>query len=161
MNRKAPIKPQAAAQAALAPWAAWSDLGRQQFAMAADGASAMFRGFEAMRKVQEQAAHEAAQRHARAADRLRSPCQPTDLMAIQSDLLGFDVQGASRYWRDLAAAAMEMQTELAGCAGRLVDSSAVLEAASALDAVDVPPSWPFTAGTRKSPARPAAAPRAR
>ena len=147
--------------AELAPLGAWSDLGRQQFAMAADGACALFRGFEALRKVQERAAHEAAQRHARAAERLRSPCEPAELMAIQSDLLGFDLQGASRYWRDLTAATLEMQTELAGCAGRLVDSSTVLEAASALDAVEVPATWPFTAGGRKSPARPAGARRGR
>lgn len=121
--------------AADAQWAPtfMADLGRQQMAMATEAACAMFRGFEAMRKVQEQAAHDAAQRHAVAARKLQRPCDAMELLAIQSELLSFDVDGASRYWQQLGAAALEMQTEMLGCCGRLVVPDAVLASAHILD----------------------------
>ena len=111
------------------------DLGRQQAVVATESACAIFRGFEAMRKIQEEAAHQAAQRHAEAAEKLRGNCQPADLMAVQSELLRFDLDAADRYWQQLAAAALEMQTEIMGSAFHLIDSEAVLEGSSALDAM--------------------------
>jgi hypothetical protein len=112
-----------------------ADLGRQQAVVAAESACALFRGFEAMRKIQEEAAHEASQRHADAAQKLRGSCQPADLMAVQSELLRFDFDAAGRYWQQLAAAALEMQTEIMGCASHLIDSETMLEGSSALDAM--------------------------
>ena len=53
-----------AAPVAATPEAAWnaaSDLPRQQLSLATESACAMFRGFEAMRKIQERAAHQALQ----------------------------------------------------------------------------------------------------
>lgn len=100
-----------------------ADLGRQQMAVATEAACAMFRGFEAMRKVQEQAAHDAAQRHALAAHKLQQPCDAAELLAIQSELMSFDVDGATRYWQQLSAAALEMQTEVMGCCTKLADRS--------------------------------------
>jgi hypothetical protein len=118
---------------AAAPWNFIADLGRQQMSVAADASSALFRGFEAIRKIQQQAAHTAAQRHQAVAQRLHGGCAPADLMAIQSDLLSGDLKSATQYWQDLAATAMEMQTEMMGCASHLVDSEAALQAVSALE----------------------------
>ena len=115
-----------------APWSLFADFSRQQMSVAADASCAMFRGFEAMRKVQQQAAHTAAQRHEAVAQRLHAGCAPADLMAIQSELLASDFKGATQYWQDLAASAMEMQTEIMGCTSHLVDSEAAIEAVSAM-----------------------------
>lgn len=114
---------------------AWADTGRQQAAVATECAVAMFRGFEAIRKVQEDAARQAATRHERAAQRLLTPCQPTEVFEIQADLLQFDLEAGTRYWQQLSAAALEMQTQMLACCTQLVDSASVLEAVSSLDAV--------------------------
>jgi hypothetical protein len=114
------------------------DCARQQAVVVAESACAMFRGFEAMRKIQEEAAHQASLRHSEAAQKLRGSCQPADLMAVQSELLRFDIDAAGRYWQQLAAAAFEMQTEIVGCASHLIDSEAMLEGSSAaLDAMQL------------------------
>lgn len=117
-------------------WNPLADLGRQQMAVAAEGASAMFRGFETMRKIQEQAAHQARVRHAAAAEKLKEGCPANELLAIQADLLRFDIEAATRYWQQLGAAALEMQTEMMGCATHLADTEAMLEAASAVSAFE-------------------------
>lgn len=95
----------------------------------------MFRGFEAMRKIQEEAAHLASVRHAEAADKLRSNCKPADLMGVQSELLRFDFDAAGRYWQQLGAAALEMQAEIMDCATHLIDNETVLEGSSNLNAM--------------------------
>jgi len=112
-----------------------ADFGRHQAIVATESACAMFRGFEAMRKIQEEVAHKALQRHAAAAQRLRGDCGPTEMMAVQADLLRFDLDAAARYWQELAAAALEMQTEIIGCTTHLLNSDAVLEGSAALDAM--------------------------
>lgn len=89
-----------------------------------------------MRTIQERAAQKASACHQAAARQLQHSCQPTDLMAVQVGLLRDDVQGATHCWLVLAATALEMQTEMMGCASHLVDSDAALEAASALEAFD-------------------------
>jgi hypothetical protein len=123
----------AALASAAAPWNFFADFSRQQMSVAADASCAMFRGFEAIRKIQQQAAHTAAQRHEAVAERLHANCAPADLMAIQSELLAGDFKNATQYWQDLAATAMEMQTEIMGCTSHLVDSEAALEAVSAME----------------------------
>ena len=120
-------------QDAQVAWDFMTDVGRQQMSFATETACAMFRGFENMRKVQEQAAHEAAQRHAVAAQKLQQPCPPLELLAIQTGLLSFDVEGATRYWQQLGAAALEMQTEMIGCCSKLAVPDAVLASARILD----------------------------
>jgi len=124
---------------AAAPWNFFADFSRQQMSVAADASCAMFRGFEAIRKVQQQAAHTAAQRHGAVAQRLHAGCAPADLVAIQSELLAGDFKGAAQYWQDLAATAMEMQTEIMGCTSHLVDSEAAIEAVSAMGHLDAFP----------------------
>ncbi len=89
-----------------------ADLGRQQLAVAADAACAL----------QHQAAHEASLRHQAAAQKLHGNCEPADLMAIQSDLLSFDLQGATQYWQQITAAALQSQVEMMASATHLLDS---------------------------------------
>lgn len=120
----------AAAQPAITTTAAANratDFSRQQLAVATEGARALFRGFEAMRKIQEQAAQEASQRHAAVGERLRG-CQPADLLAMQAELMRHEVEGVTRYWQQLTAAAVEMNTELLGCAAHLVNTEDVFAA---------------------------------
>jgi hypothetical protein len=99
-----------------------ADLGRQQLAVAADAACALLRGSEAMRAIQHQAAHEASLRHQAAAQQLHGNCEPADLLAIQSDLLRFDLQGATQYWQQITAAALQSQVEMMASATHLLDS---------------------------------------
>lgn len=119
---------QAAPPDGAAGWNWAFDWGRQQMAVAAEGASTLYRGFEVMRKVQQQTAHDAAQRHAKAAERLRAGCAPADVLAVQSQLLHDDLEEASRYWQQLAATTFEMNSRLLGCATHLIDTEDVFAA---------------------------------
>lgn len=116
-----------------------ADFGREQLALVMDASCAMFRGFEAMRTIQQQAAHQASARHEAAAHKLRAPCAPADLMAIPFGLLQDDLQNATRYWQELAATALETQTEMMGCTSHLFNADTALEAASAVEAFDAIP----------------------
>lgn len=107
--------PQAAANAtAEVPWTAVHELPRQQMCLAADSACALFRGFEAMRRIQEKAAHQALGHYAGAAEKLKAADDMAQLMAIQAELLRFDLEAGTRYWQQLAAAALDMQGDLMG-----------------------------------------------
>ena len=64
---------------------------------------------------------------------------PADLMTIPFGLLQDDLQSATRYWQELAAAALETQTEMMGCAGHLLNTDTALETASAVEALDAIP----------------------
>lgn len=116
-----------------------ADFGREQLAMMMDASAAMFRGFEAMRDIQQQAAQQASARHKTAASRMHATYAPNDLMTIPFGLLQEDLQSATRYWQELAAAALETQTEIMGCASHLMNADAVLESASAIEALEAVP----------------------
>jgi hypothetical protein len=90
----------------------FADLGRHQLALAVEGASALCRGSEALRKIQQEAAHEASAFYEDVAKKLFTPCQPAELMAIQSELLGFSLQSAGKYWQKIAAQAMQVEVEV-------------------------------------------------
>lgn len=145
----------AAAQGKVSGFDFVADFGREQLAMMMDASAAMFRGFEAMRAIQQQAAQQASARHETAADRMRATGAPNDLMTIPFGLLQEDLQSATRYWQEIAAAALETQTEIMECAGHLVNTDAVLETASAVQALDALP------GVVQLFPRPAAASRAK
>ncbi len=137
-----------------------ADLGRQQMSVAADASCALLRGFEAMRQIQQKAAHDASVRHEAVSEQLHKGCAPADLMSIQASLLQGDWQEASKYWQELAATALEMQVEMMSCASHLVDSETAVESVSAVEAFDAIPGmkafFPFLAnGPAKGAARPA------
>lgn len=104
-------------------WNILLDLGRQQLALTTESTSAICRCSEAMRKIQQDAAHQASVYHAEAAQKMRaSSCQPIDLLAIQSDLMRIDMQGAGQYWQRLASAALQTQIDMMTNVSRLFDS---------------------------------------
>jgi hypothetical protein len=125
----APAKAQNMEARAPADW--MGDWGRQQMAVASEGACTVYRGFEAMRRIQEQAARAAAERHAAVALKLRKPENGVELAFVQGELLREDMTAAAKYWQDLASAAIEMNTELLTCASKLVDTEDLMAATSA------------------------------
>ena len=148
-------KKAAAAEAARLPFAPLdfvADFARQQLSVVNEANGAMFRGFEAMREIQQQAAHDAAVRHEAAVQQLRNPGAPVEFASLQSSLLQEDLQGAGRYWRDLMGAALEMQVEMMGCASHLLDSEAAIESVSALEAFDAMPGMAALFGLKQTQA---------
>lgn len=137
--RKSPAAAKTAPNAlSLDPWALAADLGRQQMLVTTESAGAMARGFEAMRKVQEQAGQRAMARHAAALGKLQQAKDPMQFLAAQSEMFGLGAQEAAVYWQELAGAALEMQTEMLGCCTHLVDSESMLHASAAMNEV---PDW--------------------
>lgn len=112
-----------AAHAAAADIPGWNDIPRQQMAAAAQALCAVFRGFEAIRRMQEKTARQALAHHLALADKLKEPCRPMDLVAIQAEMVRFDVQGAALYWQQLAGAVVAMQRELLGGTMALKDDA--------------------------------------
>lgn len=119
----------AGARAASSPaanaFAVWADLPRRQLALMTQSATALFRGSQELRRIQQEAALRATQHHEEAAERLREPCDFSDLMAVQAELVSFDLQEAANYWNQLANAAFKLQADMVRSAG-----AAVMEGAS-------------------------------
>jgi hypothetical protein len=127
-----------AAPAIAAPTEALSaalDLPRQQMTVATESACAMFHGFEAMRHIQEKAAHDALTHYSNAAQRLREASDPAQLLEIQADLMRFDVEGATRYWQQIGAVAVDMQNELISRFGHLAEESGLQPAVASTDSM--------------------------
>jgi hypothetical protein len=131
-------RPAAAASVARQP--APTENERQQMAVATEGAEAVRRGFEAIRQINDRAVQSALVRFTAAAEKYRTPREPLELLAIPAELMRSQIEGAATYWQELSSAALEMQAELLGCSSHLVDSDAMLQTASAMDAL---PAFPF------------------
>lgn len=136
-------------------WNAASELPRQQLSAATESACAMFRGFEAMRRIQEQAAHDALEHYARATAQIREANDPNRLMEIQAELLRFDLDGSARYWQQLGAAAVDMQREMLGCCAHLIDNDALQRMSATVDGLAglATNLNPFLAGAPREPTR--------
>ena len=115
------------------PWSFLADISRQQLAVATESTSAMYRGIENFRRIQQETAHQASVRHGDAAEKLFGSCEPSDLLPIQAELLRGDLQSAGQYWQQLMAAAMETQREMVASMGRMLDSEKGGGVKSALD----------------------------
>ncbi len=115
------------------PWNFLADIGRQQLAVATKITSAMYRGSENLRKIQQETAHQASVRHGEAAEKLFGHCQPSDVLPIQSELLRGDLHSASQYWQQLMAAAIQTQTEMMASMSRMFDSGNGAGVKSALE----------------------------
>lgn len=98
--------------AMLAPMNYLADLPRKQLALMTQSTSALFRGSEAMRKIQQQTAHRAAAHQDEVRERLRSPCDLAELLSIQGELMRFNLQEAAQYWQQLTDAALKVQADL-------------------------------------------------
>lgn len=116
-------KPARAAAGTSAPdLDAWTQAARQQLAWSIDFATAMFRGAEAMRRAQLNAAHQARERHESAARRLPDTRDLAGLMALQAELLRFDMAGAARYWQELFDLGLRTGVEMLGCTTRAMEA---------------------------------------
>ena len=118
-----------------------ADFAREQAAMAMDASCAMFRGFEAMRGIQQEAAKQAFARHQAAARELRANSAPADVMGITFGVLQADLISANGYWQSLAAAALETQSRMMSSTWQQFDAQAALEGASAADTLGGMPSF--------------------
>lgn len=105
-------------------WAWLGDLGRHQLAVAAQGAAAMFRGFEAMRTMQQQTAEHAATQYLAAVRLLGAPFQPAELMAVETEVLEEEAEQVGNSWQQLAAATLQSQVETMTQASRLLNGAA-------------------------------------
>lgn len=115
-----------------------------------ESADVVLRGLDAIRKINDRAVQAALARYAAAARKLKAPRQPMDLLAVPTDLMRSEIQGATLYWQELGGATMEMQAELLGCSSHLIDSDALLQATHALDEVPVIPALlPTRAAARR------------
>ena len=115
------------------PWNFLADIGRQQLAVATESTSAMYHGFENLRRIQQETAHQASVRHGEAAEKLFGPCQSSDVLSIQAELLRGDLQSAGQYWQQLMAGTMQMQSEMVASMSRMLDSEKGAGVKSALE----------------------------
>lgn len=114
------------------PATAWlADWNRQQAELANESAGIVARGFDAMRRIQEQATSDAMQRRTRLAQQLRSGPRSADLFQLAALVRG-DAEGATRYWQQMTGAAAEMNSELLACTLHLANTEDVLAATAAL-----------------------------
>jgi hypothetical protein len=118
-----------------------TELSRQQLAIATEGATALYRGSEALRKVQQETAHEASLHHAQAAQKLFSPCQPSDLLSVQTELMRTNMESATHYWQQLMVVALQTQREMMQSLNHMLESESGSGMKSALEAFQaaVPP----------------------
>ncbi len=108
----------------LAPFNLLAELPRRQAALVTQTATALFRGSESMRKIQQQTAHRATLQHQEVAARLQGPCDFNELLAIQTELLRFNMQEVAQYWQQLATAVFKIQADMVSGAGEIVLDSA-------------------------------------
>lgn len=113
---------------------AMAELSRRQMAAVVQGGCALFRGFERIRGIQERAAHEALAEYEEAAEKLARQGSMLELLAVQTELLRFDAQGAALYWQQLGAAALEMQSQIMGAVAA-AETKVLQEAASSVQEI--------------------------
>lgn len=89
-----------------------ADLGRHQLALAVESAGALYRSSEDLRKIQHETAREASAFHQDTVQRLFKPCQPDELLAIQTEFMRFSMESASKYWQQIAEKTIQAQVEM-------------------------------------------------
>lgn len=103
---------------------AWSELPRRQLALLSQSAAAVYRGSQAVRQVQQEAAQRALAHQQEITQRLLEPLNPADLLQLQSDLLRFQIQEGVQYWQQLALAAMKTQQDMVSGVAEVMDAGA-------------------------------------
>lgn len=111
------------ATAGSVPWNLLADFSRQQFILATESAGAVFRGSEEMRKIQQQAAHDASLHHEAIAQKLRNQSEPSDLLAIFADLMRFNLEGGMQYCQQIATVMMKTQGDMAACTSQVLQAA--------------------------------------
>lgn len=106
----------------ITPWSQLADLHRQQLAWLAECASALFRGVEAMRKTQQEAARLASDHHAAAAQKLRAAEQPDHWLELIAAPVCVDMDGCGKYWSQMASTSVQTHSEIIQSIYQIFDS---------------------------------------
>ena len=91
---------------------------RESLAQVAQGTSTLLHGAQAFQQVQLQMLQRMALVHEQAAEKLRSTTSPSDMMALQGQLVIQGWQQAMQYGQELMTATMKVQSEVLGRAGQ-------------------------------------------
>lgn len=97
---------------------------REGFAQVAQGASTLLQGAQAFQQVQLQMLQRMALVHQQAAEKLRTATSPSEMMALQGQLLVQGWQQAMQYGQELMTASMKVQGEMLAKAGQQQPSAA-------------------------------------
>jgi hypothetical protein len=114
----------AGASASTNPPGVWGELPRRQLALMSQSAAAVYRGSQAVRQVQQEAAQRALAHQQEITQRLLEPLNPADLLQLQTDLLRFQFQEGVQYWQQLAATAMKTQQDMVRGVAEVMDVGA-------------------------------------
>jgi len=99
----------------------WSQSAKTQMEFGLRVMLAMLRSAEEMRKLDFDSVHLARLRHEELQQRLRDTTDPSQLVALQSDLLRFDAASATRFWQELFDVGVRMNTEMLKCVTDVAD----------------------------------------
>jgi Rad3-related DNA helicase len=107
---------QESGSAMLAPLNWMAELPRRQLALMTQSASALMRVSEEVRQIQQQAVQRASAHHEEVREKLGNAHDLGELLAIQQELLRFNMQEATQYWQQLAGAALKVPAQLSSAA---------------------------------------------
>jgi hypothetical protein len=91
---------------------------RESLAQVAQGTSTLLHGAQAFQQVQLQMLQRMALVHQQAAEKLRSATSPSEMVALQGQLVVQGWQQAMQYGQELMSASMTVQSEMLGKAGQ-------------------------------------------
>ncbi|MCC2675777.1 MAG: hypothetical protein K0Q43_4031 [Ramlibacter sp.] len=96
----------------------------ESLAQVAQGTSALLQGAQAFHQVQLQMLQRMALVHQQAAEKLRAATSPSEMVALQGQLMVQGWQQAMQYGQELMTASMKVQGEMLGKAGQQQPSAA-------------------------------------
>lgn len=97
---------------------------RESLAQVAQGTSNLLQGAQAFQQVQMQMLQRMALVHQQAAEKLRSASNPSELVALQGQMLVQGWQQAMQYGQELMTASMKVQSDMLARAGQQQASAA-------------------------------------
>lgn len=101
-----------------------ADPTRESLAQVAQGTSSLLQGAQAFQQVQMQMLQRMALVHQQAAEKLRAATSPSELVALQGQLMVQGWQQAMQFGQELMTASMKVQSEMLGKAGQQQPSAA-------------------------------------
>lgn len=97
---------------------------RESLAQVAQGASTLLQGAQAFQQVQLQMLQRVTLVHQQAAEKLRQATSPSEMVALQGQLMVQGWQQAMQYGQELMTASMKVQSEMLSKAGQQQQSPA-------------------------------------
>jgi hypothetical protein len=104
-----------------------SEQTREGLAQVVQSTSTLLQGAQAFQQVQLQMIQRMALAHQQAAEKLRSATSPSELVAVQGQLMVQGWQQAMQFGQELMTASMKVQSEMLGKAGQQQQRSAANE----------------------------------